>query len=252
MPRLEFGKHLPVGLIALGLAILMLAVAGPVRAEQDTPRPGTLTLEGVGEISGRPDMAMVSTGVVSEAKTARAALSANTKAMNEVVSWLKSNGIADKDIQTSGFSVQPRYTQPHANSNGERPPPRIVGYTVSNQVTIRVREIDQLGTILDHVVTSGSNRVNGISFAFSNADEMLDQARALAMADAIRKAGIYTGAAKIGLGRITAISEIGGYRPQPQMMRMQARAMESGAPVPVEAGEQTLRMQINVSWELDQ
>ena len=209
-----------VAIAAFGFAAMVLSATGmtPALADSDMIKPGVITLEGVGEVSGRADMAIITTGVVSEAKTAREALNSNTKAMSDVIEWLKKNDIASRDIQTSGFSVQPRYTQVRANSNGERPPPRIVGYAVSNQVTIRIRNIENLGIILDHVVSSGSNRINGINFTFSKMDEMLDRARTNAMKDAMRKAGIYSQAANVELGRITMINELGGYRPQPQMM----------------------------------
>lgn len=233
-------------------ALVFLPLFADDVARADEPQPAVINLVGIGEVSARPDMAMVSTGVVSEAKSAREALSANTAAMTGIVDWLKANGIEDRDIQTSGFSVQPRYTNPQVQSNGERPPPRIVGYTVSNQVTIRVRDIANLGGILDHVVTEGSNRINGVSFTFSEPEKLLDLARANAMADAIRKANIYTDAAGIGIGRITNISESGGYRPQPQYRRARAEMSMADAPVPMEAGEQTTSVQISVTWELDQ
>jgi uncharacterized protein len=254
MHRLEFLKptHVTVAAVMLVSAALALVIPTNALADDDEPKPGLISLEGIGEVSGRPDMAVVSTGVVSEAKTAREALSANTEAMANVVSWLKGNGIEEKDIQTSGFSVQPRYTQPRVNSNGERPPPRIVGYTVSNQVTIRVRDIGNLGNILDQVVSSGSNNINGVSFTFSEPGKMLDEARARAMKDALRKANIYTDAAGISLGRITAINEQGNYYPEARFAQARTMAMASDAAVPMEAGEQTLRVQINVTWELSQ
>ncbi len=234
---------------AFALSLLTVLVSNPVLADAD--EPGTISLVGVGEVSARPDMATVATGVVSEAKTARAALSANTAAMTSVIEWLKAAGIEDRDIQTSGFSVQPRYTQPEVRSDGQRPPPELVGYSVSNQVTIRVRDIAMLGDILDHVVSQGSNRINGVSFTFSEPEKLMDIARANAMADAIRRAKLYTEAAGIGLGRITNISENGGYVPQPQY-RARAEMSMVSAPVPMEAGEQTLSVNLSVTWELDQ
>ena len=238
--------------VIAALTLFVLPVLSDYKANAEEASPAIISLVGIGSVSARPDMAAVSTGVVSEAKTARAALSANTAAMTSIVDWLKENGIEDRDIQTSGFAVQPRYTQPQTQSNGERSPPRIVGYSVSNQVTIRVRDISQLGGILDHVVTEGSNRVNGVSFTFSEHEKLLDMARANAMADAIRKAKIYTEAAGIGIGRITNISENGGYQPQPQYRMARAEMSMADAPVPMEAGEQTLSVQVNVTWELDQ
>jgi uncharacterized protein len=236
---------------ALALVVLPVLADYPARAGEIAPP--AISILGVGNVNARPDMATVSTGVVSEAKTAGEALSANTTAMTSIVAWLKENGIEDRDIQTSGFAVQPRYTYPAQQTNGERRPPRIVGYTVSNQVTIRVRDLEKLGDILDQVVSEGSNQINGVSFTFSEPEKLLDMARANAMADAIRKAKIYTDAAGIGIGRITSISEIDRNRPQPQYDMARAGVVMSEAPpVPMEAGERTLSVQINVTWELDQ
>ncbi len=234
------------------LALVALPVLADYPARAGEVSPPVISIVGVGNVSARPDMAVVSTGVVSEAKTARAALSANTTAMTSIVEWLKQNGIGERDIQTSGFAIQPRYSYPAQQDNGERPLPRIVGYSVSNQVTIRVRDIAKLGDILDQVVTEGSNRINDVSFTFSEPEKLLDTARANAMADAIRKAKIYTDAAGIGVGRVTSISEAGGTRPQPEFRMASAATNMPPAPVPMEAGEQTLSVQVSVTWELDQ
>ncbi len=235
---------------ALALVVLPVLADHPARAGETSPP--AISIVGTGRVQARPDMAVVSTGVVSEAKTAREALTANTAAMTGIVEKLKGNGIEDRDIQTSGFAVQPRYTYPAQQSSGERLPPRIAGYTVSNQVTIRVRDIAKLGDILDQVVSEGSNQINGVSFTFSEPEKLLDMARARAMADAIRKAKIYTDAAGIGTGSITSISEIDSYQPQLRYDMARSEMAVSGAPVPMEAGERSLSVQVSVTWELDQ
>lgn len=255
MPSQLISDRSPYSALSLfaAVALSLLSVLASSPALADTDDPGTISLVGVGTVSARPDMAIVATGVVSEAKTARAALSANTAAMTSVIEGLKAAGIEDRDIQTSGFSVQPRYTQANVRSNGQRPPPELVGYSVSNQVTIRVRDIAKLGDILDQVVSQGSNRINGVSFTFSEPEQLMDIARANAMADAIRRAKLYTDAAGIGLGRITNISENGGYVPQPQYRgRAEMSMVSEPVPVPMEAGEQTLSVNLSVTWELDQ
>ena len=99
-----------------------------------------------------PDMAILSLMVTREAESARAALDSNSVAMNDVIAALKSEGIEARDIQTSNFSIQPRYSRPGPNSSANREPPRIVAYTVRNGLTIRVRDIAALGAILDKSV----------------------------------------------------------------------------------------------------
>lgn len=237
---------LRAGAIATALSVLALSTL-PARAETEPPA-ATLSLQGSAEIAARPDRAVVTTGVVSEAETARAALDENSAALARVIATLKDAGIEDRDIATSGFSVQPRYHYPQRNDRSE--PPRIVGYQVSNQVTVRIRDLDLLGPVLDQVVTEGANQIHGIAFEVSDADRRLDEARADAVADARRKAEIYAEAAGVRLLRVRAISESvrGDQPPQPMMMR--SMAMDMAEAVPVEAGTQMLRVRVDITWEI--
>ncbi len=240
--------HLPVilraGIVAGAIAAAAM-MARPAGAEE-APRP-TLSLTGTGEIFARPDMALISSGVVTEADTARAALDANNEAMAAVIAAMKEAGIEARDIQTSGFSVQPRMRFPANNDGSEAP--SIVGYTVTNAVTVRVRDLDKLGDVLDKAVTVGANQMNGIDFIVSDAGKRLDEARALAVADATRKAEIYAGAAGVKLARIRSISESGGFAPMPR--KAMAMRADPAPPVPVEAGEQSLSVEISMTWEIE-
>jgi len=242
---MHLSMMLRAGLVAAALACAAL-MAIPARAE--TPRTPTLTLTGTGEIFAKPDMAMVTSGVVTEAETAREALDANNAAIAAVIAAIKDAGIEAKDIQTSGFSVQPRYRYPKKSDDDEAP--RIVGYRVSNAVTIRVRDLDALGGVLDQAVTVGANSISGIDFIVSDADKRLDEARAIAMKDAMRKAQIYADAAGVTLTRVLSINEAGGYRPVPRKMAAMAMRAEAVADVAVEAGEQALSVEVNVTWEI--
>lgn len=143
--------------------------------------PRTLSLSGSGEVKSAPDMASVTSGVVTQGATAAEALSANTKAMTALFDGLKTSGIAEKDIQTSNFSVQPRYD--YNNNNGGAP--KLVGYDVSNNVTVTVRKIADLGGLLDTLVKAGSNQINSIGFSdVSQPEAWMDEARRRATADA--------------------------------------------------------------------
>lgn len=222
----------------------MLAMATPSLAE-DARMPRVISLSGHGEVSSVPDMAMVTSGVVSQGATAAEALAANTVAMTAVMKALAAAGIEAKDIQTSNFSVQPRYDY----SNNTQPP-KLVGYDVSNSVTVAVRKLDQLGALLDVLVQSGANQINGIGFQVSKPEAALDEARKRATMDATRKAKLYAEAMGVGLGPVMSISEGVNYEP-PVPMRAKAMAMEGAAsPVPVAAGEQSLSIDVNVTWEI--
>ena len=164
--------------------------------------------------------------------------------MNALFAALKDAGIAEKDIQTSNFMVQPRYDY----QDGK--PPKLVGYDVSNTVTVTVRKLAALGLLLDKVVQAGSNQINGIGFDVSKPDAALDEARKLATADAARKAKIYAEAMGVGLGPVMSISESTGYQPPMPMARGKAMMADAAAPVPVAAGEQTLSVDVNITWEI--
>ncbi len=174
--------------------------------------------------------------------------------MTALVEVLKNSGVEDKDIQTSGFSVQPNYVHTDKrDDNGYRLPPKVIGYRVSNNVTVAIRDLDSLGAVLDAAVTVGANTINGINFGVSDTKDLMKQARQSAMQDAVEKAELYTSAAGVGLGNIMNISENQSYHPSP-MMKMGARMemADTAMAVPVEAGEMTYSVTINVQWEIDQ
>jgi uncharacterized protein len=230
--------------VAAAALAATLAAASPALSE-DTRMPRLISLSGHGEMRMAPDMAFVTTGVLSQGVTAADALAANTAAMNALFAALTGAGIAEKDVQTSNFFVQPRYNFQDGKA------PELIGYDVSNTVTVIVRKIGDLGPLLDKVVQAGSNQINGIGFEVSKPDAALDEARKLATADATRKAKIYAEAMGVGLGRVMSISEGVNYQPPMPMARSKVMMADAAAaPVPVAAGEQTLSVDVNITWEI--
>jgi uncharacterized protein YggE len=207
----------------------------------------SLTVTGEATASAKPDMAMVTAGVMTQAPTAAVALADNSKATTAVIDGLKANGIEARDLQTSNFSLQPVTVYPRSD-DGSSGPPRITGYTVSNNVQVRVRDLTKLGAILDEAIGAGANAVNGVEFIVSKESELLDGARKSAVEDARRKAALYAEAAGAKLGPITTLSEQTIGPPPRPMYRMEAA---SAAPVPIEAGETTLRVEITATYALE-
>lgn len=203
----------------------------------------TISVTASGQVTAVPDIVRITTGVLAEADTAKAALAANTAAMTQVIEQLKALGLDAKDIQTSDFSVQPKYIYPPDGAA-----PKLIGYQVSNMVHIRVRNVARMGEVLDQVVDAGSNQINGIQFEVSKADELQDAARKNAFAAALRKAQLYAEAAGVTLGPVLSISE-GVVHPGPRPMMRTAMAEKADA-VPIEAGEQALEVQVSVVWSL--
>lgn len=237
-----------------GIMVVLLAtgLAGTAQAQNDT-HLANLTVQGIGKISAVPDTAFISSGVVSQSKTAREALDANTSAMSELIKVLQASGIETKDIQTSNFSVQPQYIYSNKrDESGYNQPPQIVGYQVSNQVNVRVRDLDSLGAVLDRAVSVGANTINNVSFAVDDNDSLLDEARRRAVTSAIAKAQLYAKAANVTLDRILSISESGGSQPYPVAVQMARMESFDSAPVPVQAGELTFSASVSIQWELGQ
>jgi uncharacterized protein len=222
-------------------AVLVAFAANPAFSEESKVTR-MISVVGQGEVRVVPDVASVTIGVTGTAPAAREALDENNKAMNALLDVLKKAGIEPRDIATSNFSLGPRYDY---NNNNQ---PKLLGYDVSNTVTVTVRKIDDLGGLLDVAVTAGSNQINGISFSISKPDAAMDEARKLAMADAKHRAEVYAGAGGIAVGDVLGVSETIAAVPVPMEFK-QARAQSADA-VPVAQGEQVLRVDVNVTYAI--
>jgi uncharacterized protein YggE len=197
-------------------------------------------------------MAILSLSVLREADTARAALDQDNKAMADVIEAMKKAGIAERDLQTSGLSIDPRYSTVKPGSE-PRQEPKIVGYRAVNTLTVRVRDLDNLGTIIDRSVSLGVNQGGGMTFTNDDTSKPMQEARKRAMQDAIARARTLTEAAGVKTGKIVEISEQ-SYRPMPRPMAMKARTF-AAAPedaVPVQAGENTYHATVTVTFEIEQ
>jgi uncharacterized protein YggE len=196
-------------------------------------------------------MAVISLSVVRLEKTARAALDANNEAMAALLEAMKAEGIAERDLQTSSFSINPQYLYPKRD-DGTQEAPRIEGYSVSNTLTVRIRDLSKLGAILDKSVTLGVNQGGQIVFTNDDASSAITEARKLAVADAVAKAKTLAEAAGVTLGRIATISEQNqGGRPVPMMRAEMADASFKSA-VPVAAGENEYSVNVTMGFEIAQ
>lgn len=226
-------------------AVLAVMLAAPSAMAQESGPP-TLSVTGEGTARAVPDMATVRAGVESDAATAAEALEANSAATARVIAAIKAAGVADTDVQTASFSVEPVYSQYDRADPSE--PQRVIGYRVTNEVVVRVRDLDTMGTLLDTVVTTGANRIGGISFGFADETAVADEARKAAVADARRKAELYAAAAGVELKDIVSIGEPGAVRPVPgPRMRLESVAMA----VPVERGESEVTASVTIVWEIE-
>ena len=206
----------------------------------------TLNISASGEIKRAPDLAILSAGVQTQAETAQQAMADNASAMQGVFSALETAGVAARDMQTSNFSLQPQYDY-SSRKNGE--PPRLTGYNASNQLTVRVRDLDTLGATMDAMVGAGGNTFSGLNFALDDPRAARNEARRIAMAEAITRAELYAEASGYEVARIVTLTESGGYQ-GPQPVAMMARAMDTVESTPIASGEVGYEVTVNVVFEL--
>ncbi|PLW67273.1 SIMPL domain-containing protein [Pseudohalioglobus lutimaris] len=230
----------------LAIALLLLS---PLRVSAEEPQP-QLRVSGQAERAMAADMAVLQLTVTREAETARAALDANSAAMAEVIKAMGEAGIDQRDLQTANFSIQPRYIYPKPRNEQ---PPKIVGYTVRNSLTVRVRELARLGSLLDQSVSLGVNEGGSVSFTNDDPSEVLAAARTAAVQDALARAETLARAAGVKLGEILEISEQ-TQNPQPRPYRAERAMMADAAAgaVPVAAGENSYRVVVHISIAIDQ
>jgi len=207
---------------------------------QTTASETGIFVSGTGRVGVKPNMVQASVGIeITTSNLNDAVTQANTKA-TAIIDKLKSMGVADKDIQTANFSVQPITQQPRTGATT----PSISGYRVNNQLNIKIRKIEDAGKILDAALAAGANNIYGISFTVDDPTPYQQQARAAAVKDAMDKAGQLAKAANIQLGKVLVITESSGAAPRP-VFRAAAMSADA-ASVPLEGGE----LEISVTVEM--
>lgn len=260
------------------VAFALLSLASSAAAAQSTasvsiaplgPSSALLSLTAEGQSRRTPDIALFNAGVVTQAATATEALADNSRRMDRVIAALKRAGIAERDIQTSAISLQPRYSDPErdaqmlARSTG-RPyvPPteaaKIIGYEARNTVQVRVRKLGEMGKIIDTLISEGANQVDGPNFTLDEPREALDEARREAVAVGRQRAELYAQATGMRVARLLSVSEGGGYYPVQQAIVVTGSRMGYGGapppppppPAPVSPGELSLGVNLSMQFEL--
>jgi uncharacterized protein YggE len=217
------------------LALFAIAFTAPASALDQV-----ITVSGDAALSVSPDIVIIHAGVTTQAKTALEASDANRTQMTAVLAALKGQGVADRDMQTTRFAIQPVYEPNNRGANST-----IIGFQAINQITVRVRDITKLSLTVDRMIAAGANNMSGIEFMIADPSKALDRVRADAFEDARRKATIYATAAGRKLGQAVTINETG--QPGPLAGGMLARQAVS---VPLAPGEDVLRAAVMVTFEL--
>ena len=231
--------------LAVAAALLTILSHAAFAQAPSQPRIATLTLTGEGLAEAKPELAIVQIGVAVTAKVAKDALAENSKLLTAALNAAKEAGIEPRDLQTSGLSLRPDIVRADKWPHRE-----VVGYQVNNNVTMRVRDISKLGSLLDRLVVLGINDIRGISFSVENPAPLVEQARAAAIRDVMEKAQKAAEAANLRIVRVLELSEEGAEAPGPRQIVM-ARVASSPRPdVPVEAGEIVYRARVNAIFEI--
>ncbi|MCW2302969.1 uncharacterized protein YggE [Rhodovulum sulfidophilum] len=228
-----------VPLAPLALALAVSALVAPVAADA-APE---LRVTGTGSATAAPDMATLRLGVGHEADTAAEAMALVSDDLGRVMAELQAAGIEARDIQTSGLNLSPVW-----GDRSEDKRPRITGYSAANGVTVRVRELDGLGPLLDTVIGTGANTLDGLSFGLQEPGPVMDEARRAAVAEARRKAELFASASGQSLGSLVSLVEQGANQPRPMQMKMSFESMADS--MPMAEGELELDATVTMVFEL--
>ena len=222
------------------LVVLALGVPQGSAAEDMERR---IIVNGEGTVSASPDMATVFVGVSRQARRAEQALGDASKAAAAVLARLEAEGIETRDIQTRNIALSPQYARSNDGSA-----PRVTGYVASNDLVVRVRDFDRLGTVLDAIVEDGANAMNGLAFDIQERGDLEQIARAGAVTDARSKAEVLADAAGVTLGDVVSISEGGGGAMPFAADR--GMLMEARSAVPIAGGEIDIRAQVTMVFAI--
>jgi uncharacterized protein YggE len=238
-------RRILVGALILGAAALPGAAAAQQATITQTVAGTRLDVNASGDVTRIPDLAIISAGVVTKAATAGSALQQAANRMQRVRAALKGAGIEDRDIQTSNIGLNPEYR--YVNNQ----PPQLTGYSASNTVSVRFRDIANAGKILDALVKEGANQINGPTLTIEKPEAALDEARGRAIAAGRARAELYARSMGLRVVRIVAVSESGSSYPVPPPMPMYARAEAAqAADSKIDPGEQKLQVNLVMTFEL--
>jgi len=214
---------------------------------QTRPDPRTISVTGEATITAVPDVAMLDFSVRTRAVSSNDTFSEATVKMNGVIDALKEQGLEDRDLQTDQIGMNPVYAQ---TDRGRQDRTRIVAYEAYQSLSVRLRDIDNAGVVIDAAVRAGANGLNSFRMTIDDTKAMQDEARVAAVKDAVAKAKAMAEAAGAELGPVMTLSAHNSGR-QPQMMRASAMSMEADMAGPsLQAGEQTLTMSVSATFKL--
>lgn len=238
-------RNIFAGMLAVALAVVLTTAAlAPDKGSTimaSEAKPGKITVNGQGVIKVRPDVAYITLGVLTRDLDAKKAQELNSAAMTTVIAAIKAQGVADKDIKTAYYNMYPEYDYTEKEQ-------RLTGYSVTNNVTVTVRDINAVGKIIDAGIAAGANNANSIQFGLQDSSSYYAQALGLAVANSKQKAAALAKALGVTIGNPVEVAESGSYYAPLAAESLNTRndmASSAGASMPVQANE--LEVSANIS-----
>jgi hypothetical protein len=228
------------------LVVLAIFIVVSINQKLNTATTtNTVSFNGEGKVLAKPDVAVIDFSIITEASTSKAAQDANSKKSQNVIDFLKKQNIEDKDIKTISYYIYPLYSYPRNET------PKIEGYHVDQVIRVKVKNLDNVSSILDGIVTAGANRINNLSFEIDEPEKLKAEARARAIADAKKKADELKGQIGIKLGKIVNFSENVGGWPVPlyKTIALEEKSIGSGGPA-LPAGENEITVNITITYQI--
>jgi uncharacterized protein YggE len=207
------------------------------------PELRTFSVLGEGKEVVVPNIAEIRIGVISEGLNLTTLQKENSEKMNRIINFLKEKGIDEKDIQTENYSVTPKYDY-------SKSPYRIVGYTISQDLRVKVRDLSKIGEILSQAVNYGANNVSGPSFTVDDKEVYLEKAREKAIKNAKEKAEKIAKTAGFKLGEIINIIESSPFEPIPVMLKEMGAGGPLASQPQLEPGSQEIKVQVTITYEI--
>lgn len=243
----QIGK---IALIVIFIIIIGQVIIGDNRCCGDQVKD-VITFTGKGEVVVKPDIATVSFGVtVENLDVSKAQTEASTK-MNNIIDLLKIKGVMEKDIKLTNYNIYPRYDYLQVQVYPYTGRQTLAAYVVSQTVEVKIRDISKAGEILSGVGEFGVTDVSGLTFTVDNEDEVKDQARDLAIADAKAQAKILAKSLGVRLVKITSFSEGGNLPAYYEMNKSMALGMGGDATVPqVPMGENKVISNVSITYQI--
>jgi uncharacterized protein YggE len=229
--------------IIVGILILSFSLLWFVYEYSKTkPELKTFSVSGEGKEVVVPNIAEIRIGVISEGPDLTALQKENSEKMNKIINFLKEKGIDEKDIQTENYLVSPKYDY-------SKPPYKILGYTINQNLKVKIRDLSKIGEILSEAVNYGANNVSGPNFTVDDKEVYLEKAREKAIKDAKEKAEKIAKSAGFKLGKIIGIQESGPSEFYPVMLGEKALSQEIPQPQ-IQPGSQEIKIQITITFEI--